>query len=271
MDHKAIGLNRQQSGEITAQQIRENYLRVVEQIKESAILVGRDPSSVRVVVVTKGHPLESILAAIDAGIRIFGENYADEAAAKILAIGAQGTSKGQLLHQFRVSPGLEWHMIGHVQSRKAALIVEHFDWLHSLDSLKLAERLNRFAGQSVRRLPVLLECNVSGEKSKFGWPAWQEDHWSDLENDVETLLGLPHLEVRGLMTMAPFFDELEAARPFFQRLRRLRDYLSTRFPQTDWRELSMGMSADFNVAVQEQATIVRVGTAIMGARPRRQS
>jgi len=266
MDHQDLGLTHQQLRENLAREIQANYHRVVEQIEESATLVGRDPSTVRLVVVTKSHPLESILAAMDAGIRIFGENYTDEAVAKILAIGGEGDPKGQPGQDLRPSAGLEWHMIGHVQSRKAALVVEHFDWLHSLDSLKLAERLNRFAGQSNRRLPVLLECNVSGEESKFGWPAWQEDHWSDLDRDFEALLDLPSLEVHGLMTMAPFFDEPEPARPFFQRLRRLRDYLATRFPQADWRELSMGMSGDFCVAVQEHATILRVGTAIMGAR-----
>jgi len=266
-----IRLKRLQSDETIVRNIRENYSRVIEQIGESANLVGRDPASIRLVVVTKGHPVESILAAIQAGAHIFGENYADEAVAKILSLGADGISKKKPLGDSTTPLALEWHMIGHVQSRKAALIVEHFDWLHSLDSLKLAERLNRFAGLSKRRLPVLLECNVSGEETKFGWPAWQEDHWPDLDADIEALLSLPNLVVRGLMTMAPFFDEPEPARPYFQRLRRLRDYLARHFPQADWSELSMGMSGDFGLAVQEQATIVRVGTAIMGPRPLRQA
>lgn len=233
--------------------IRANYLRVVEQIDKAARSVGRDPASIRLVVVTKGHPLEAVQRAVQAGIRLFGENYVEEGRAKKQA--------------FAPEDQLEWHMIGHVQSRKARWVCESFDWLHSLDSLKLAQRLDRFAGELQRRLPVLLECNVSGEETKFGWPAWQEQLWENLAQEVSSLATLPNLEVRGLMTMAPFFTEAEPARPYFKRLRRLRDFLARRLPQASWDELSMGMSGDFPVAVQEGATIVRVGTAIMGERP----
>jgi pyridoxal phosphate enzyme (YggS family) len=158
-------------------------------------------------------------------------------------------------------------MIGHVQSRKARLVAEHFDWLHSLDSVKLAGRLDRVCVELDRRLPVLLECNVSGEESKFGWPAWDENNWPELLEPVSAILAMPGLDVRGLMTMAPFLDEAEQARPFFRRLRLLLEYFTGQFPQARWEELSMGMSADFPVAVQEGATLVRVGTAIMGERP----
>ncbi len=162
---------------------------------------------------------------------------------------------------------LEWHMIGHLQSRKARLVCEHFAYLHALDSLKLAERLDRFAAELGRKLPVLLECNVSGEQTKFGYPVWHEDSWQELAGGILPVYWiLPHLQVRGLMTMAPFFDEPEPARPYFQRLRRFQAFLMKYFPQADWAELSMGMSGDFTVAVQEGATLVRVGTAIMGAR-----
>lgn len=233
--------------------IRANYWKVIEQIDKAARSAGRDPASVRLVVVTKGHPLEAVRWAVQAGIHLLGENYVEEGRAKVQALAEESK--------------LEWHMIGHVQSRKAREVCESFDWMHSLDSLKLAQRLDRFAAQLQRRLPVLLECNVSGEETKYGWPAWQEQLWEPLAEQISSLLALPNLEVRGLMTMAPFFTEAEPSRPFFKRLRSLRDYLVRRLPQAGWEELSMGMSGDYPVAVQEGATIVRIGTAIMGTRP----
>jgi pyridoxal phosphate enzyme (YggS family) len=233
--------------------ILANYRQVLEQIEQSAGSVGRDPGLVRLVVVTKGHPVASVRQALDAGIRALGENYAEEGVVKKLALAGVN--------------GVEWHMIGHVQSRKAPLVCQHFDWLHSLDSLKLAQRLDRFAAQFGRRIPLLLECNVSGEQSKFGWPAWDEAGWQALIPEIAQVAELENLELRGLMTMAPFFDGPEPARPYFQRLRRLQEYFRQHLPQARWDELSMGMSGDFTVAVQEGATMVRVGTAIMGPRP----
>ncbi len=187
-------------------------------------------------------------------MRIYlGENYVEEAEPKITEL-----SKHE---------ALQWHMIGHVQSRKARAVCGLFDYLHSLDSMKLADRLNRMAGEMGIRLPVLLECNVSGEESKSGFPAWQEERWPELNNTLEKVTASANLEVRGLMTMAPFLPEAEMARPYFQRLRRLQAYLRNEFPQENWSELSMGMSADYEVAIEEGATLVRVGTAIMGPRP----
>ncbi len=233
--------------------IAASYQLVQEQIRQAARTVGRDPGEVRLVVVTKGHPADAIARAFAAGVRRFGENYAEEGVAKKQAL--SGVT------------GVEWHMIGHVQSRKAAVVSEHFDWLHSLDSLKLAVRLDRFCGANGRRLPVLLECNVSGEETKFGFSAWQEEHWPERIAEIAQIAALENLELRGLMTMAPFLPDPELARPYFQRLRRFREFLTEHLPWVEWRELSMGMSADFQVAVQEGATLVRVGTAIMGARP----
>jgi hypothetical protein len=233
--------------------ILANYRRVQEQIEQSACAAGRNPESVRLIVVTKGHPVGSVRQALDAGIRVFGENYTEE-----------GVAKKQALADVS---GVEWHMIGHVQSRKAPLVCQHFDWLHSLDSLKLAQRLDRCLAGSARRIPLLLECNVSGEQSKFGWPAWDEASWGALIPEIAQVAELENLELRGLMTMAPFFDEPEPARPFFQQLRRLQEYFRHHLPQARWDELSMGMSGDFTVAVEEGATMVRVGTAIMGPRP----
>ena len=232
--------------------IRANYQSVVERIGQAALAVGRDPRSIKLVVVTKGHPVEAVQAARAAGVRLFGENYAEEGVAKMQACAA--------------GDDLEWHMIGHVQSRKAGLVCQNFDWVHSLDSLKLAQRLDRFAAEFSRRLPLMLECNVSGEESKFGWSAWDETRWGALLPEISQIASLPNLELRGLMTMAPFFDDPEPARPYFRRLRRLQEFFAQQIPQAHWDELSMGMSGDFTVAVQEGATMVRIGTAILGPR-----
>lgn len=237
--------------------IRESYQSVLDQIETAARKSNRDPHEVRLVVVTKSQPLEVIQAAIEAGVRILGENYPEEAVTKIQSLMGQ--------------TGVEWHMIGHVQSRKARLVADHFALLHSLDSLKLARRLDRFAAEAGRVLPVLLECNVGGEESKAGWEASDESQWEALFPDVSAILGLPNLQVQGLMTMPPLETDPEDSRQYFQRLRQLRDRLASQFPGADWRELSMGTSADYFIAVQEGATLVRVGTAIVGARKYSQS
>ncbi|MDP1779712.1 MAG: YggS family pyridoxal phosphate-dependent enzyme, partial [Anaerolineales bacterium] len=157
-------------------------------------------------------------------------------------------------------------MIGHVQSRKAGLVAGNFNMLHSLDSLKLAARLERILGESGKILPVLLEFNVSREESKFGWPAWDETRWQDLLTEISEIIALPNLKVRGLMTMPPLGETPELSRPFFQKLKRLQEYLSAQFPQVDFSELSMGTSFDYEAAVEEGATFVRVGTALVGGR-----
>jgi PLP dependent protein len=233
-------------------EIRVRYLHVMQQVAAAARSAGREPASVRLVTVTKTHPLETVRAVIAAGARDLGENYAEEALEKIQAVGAVD--------------GLRWHMIGHVQGRKAELVAAHFELLHSLDSLKLAGRLDRFAGEAGRRLPVLLEVNVSGEASKFGYPAWDEEHWLALREEIRQIALLPNLEIRGLMTMPPYSEIGEESRPFFQRMRSLQVFLQEYFPQVTWNELSMGTSADFTVAIEEGATLVRVGTAILGTR-----
>jgi pyridoxal phosphate enzyme (YggS family) len=157
-------------------------------------------------------------------------------------------------------------MIGHVQSRKAALVARYFNFMHSLDGLRLARRLDSFCEQEGRTLPVLLEFNVGGEETKGGWPAWDESQWPKLLQDLSAVLALKHVKVLGLMTMPPLGETAEFSRPFFQRLRRLQDFLMRQFPQNAWAELSIGTSADYEVAVEEGATLVRVGTAIVGER-----
>ena len=237
--------------------IRENYQHTLDQIASAARKRDRNPDDIRLVVVTKTHPLETVQAAIEAGVRILGENYPEEGVMKIQSLAAQS--------------GVEWHMIGHVQSRKAKLVVDHFALLHSLDSLKLAQRLDRFASAGEHILPVLLEFNVGGEESKSGWDASDEVRWNALLPEVESILALPHLRVQGLMTMPPLETNPEEARGYFKRLKRLRDHLAAHFPEVDWRELSMGTSADYTVAVEEGATLVRIGTAIVGERRYKQS
>jgi len=232
--------------------IRENYNLTLDQIAEAARKSGRSSADIRLVVVTKSQPLDVVQAAIEAGVRILGENYPEEGVTKIQSLPHES--------------GVEWHMIGHVQSRKAKLVADHFELLHSLDSLKLARRLDRFAAESGRDLPVLLEFNVGGEESKSGWDASDDSRWDIFLPDVQSILDLPNLKVNGLMTMPPLETDPEHSRRFFQHLRLLRDHLISVFPQVDWRELSMGTSADYPVAVEEGATLVRVGTAIVGAR-----
>ncbi|MCL4528245.1 MAG: YggS family pyridoxal phosphate-dependent enzyme [Chloroflexi bacterium] len=238
--------------------IRERYLHVLDNISVAADKVGRNPESIRLVVVTKTQPIEVVQAAIEAGAKTLGENYAEEAVEKILALESQSA-----VNQYAV----EWHMIGHVQSRRAQLVAEHFALFHSLDSLKLAQRVDRFAGEVGRTLPVLLEFNVGGEESKSGWLASDEARWPDLLSDVNAIAALTNLEIRGLMTMPPLTIRSIAARAYFQRLRRLRDFLVERVPQTSWTELSMGTSSDYSIAVEEGATLVRIGQAILGPRP----
>lgn len=233
--------------------IKENYRGVLGRIASAARSVDREPDSVQLVVVTKGHPVERVQAVVEAGAPLLGENYVEEAQPKIDALSYQAN--------------IEWHMIGHIQSRKAKPVVENFDWVHSLDRMKIAMRLNLFSGELNRKLPVLLELNVSGEESKYGWPAWDDDKVRELLGAVREILEFPYLQVRGLMTMAPYLAEPEAARPYFKRLRQIQQILTEAYPHADWRELSMGMSADFEIAIQEGATIVRIGTAILGDRP----
>jgi len=232
--------------------IRERYLQTLDEIATAARSAGRDPAQVRLVVVTKSQSVEVTRAAIEAGARMLGENYPEE-----------GVMKLQSMPQFSA---VEWHMIGHVQSRKAQLVAENFNLLHSLDSLKLAKRLDRFCAEAGRTLQTFIEFNVGGEQSKAGWDAWDEARWPALLEEIAAVIALPNLQVRGLMTMPPLGETAEFSRPYFQKLKRLQGYLTSQFPLVDFSELSMGTSTDFKVAVQEGATLVRVGTAIVGPR-----
>jgi hypothetical protein len=230
-----------------------NVAKIKDRIAAAAIHAGRDPAEIALVAVTKTQPPEVVRAAAEAGLTDFGENRIEEAAPKMLALGGAA---------------LRWHMIGRVQSRKAGDVARAgFALVHSVDSLRLAERLSRFAAEAQRVQPILLECNVSGEASKAGFPAWGGGaDWEALWPDWEKILALPGVGVRGLMTMAPILPEADAARPYFRRLREMRDAARAHLPHGEWAELSMGMTDDFEAAIAEGATTVRIGRALFGER-----
>ena len=233
--------------------IEQRLDQVNKRISKAALSSGRKAGEITLVVVSKFQPVNVIDAAIAAGIRRFGENYPEETLAKI--------------PQLKSTTPVEWHMIGHLQSRKARIVVDNFTMLHSLDSFSLAEKLDRLLVERGKKLTALLEFNVGGEESKSGWPAWNENHWPDLVPEISKILAMQHLQISGLMTMPPLIVDVEKTRPFFQKLRRLQEYLSVTFPERQFTELSMGTSADFEIAIEEGATIIRVGQAILGSRP----
>ena len=201
------------------------------------------------IAVSKGRNPQAIRSAYRAGVREFGENRIEEALPKIEALDDLSD--------------VRWHMIGHIQSRKAQDVIGRFAMIHSVDRVKLARRLDRFAGKAQQRLPVLLECNVSGEASKEGWDMARPEGWPESTRELVQVAALPGLEVLGLMTMAPVSEEPEAVRPIFRRLAELARQMQAAGPGR-WTELSMGMTDDFEVAIEEGATMVRIGRAIFG-------
>jgi pyridoxal phosphate enzyme (YggS family) len=233
--------------------IKDNLRRVESHIAHAAEKAGRNRQDVQLIAVTKLMPLEVIQAGIEAGLRVFGENYPEQAAEKIAAL--------------ETNFDLTWHMIGHIQSRKTNTVCEYFDWVHSVDRMKIAKYLDRYCQENDRVMPILIEVNLSGEESKSGWKAWDENRWPDLVPHFEKLAQFSNLEIRGLMSMPPFFDDSELTRPYYQRLRRLQGFLSEQLPDISWGELSIGTSFDYDVAVEEGATMVRLGTTLFGPRP----
>jgi len=225
--------------------ISSNVSLIRQRMEVACARCGSDPQSVRLMAVSKTVAPERIRQALDAGVTLLGENYVQEAREKIPAIGHVA----------------EWHMIGHLQTNKVKYVVNLFDWIHSVDRLELARELDKRAGQNNRRLNVLIEVNVSGEESKSGIEQTQA---LELVRQVSLL---PHINLRGLMTMPPYSDNPENSRPYFQALRKLRDDISAAdIPGIRMDELSMGMTDDFEVAIEEGATIIRVGRAIFGNR-----
>jgi PLP dependent protein len=227
----------------------ENLERIEARIAMACREAGRPRTEIALMAVSKVHPASAILAAEALGIRIFGENRVQEFQEKSVVLGASTT-------------GAEFHLIGHLQSNKAARAAELFSSIDTLDSLALAERLNQAATRLGRRLPVLIEVKLSHEPSKAGVLP-DSDELSLL---LEGLPGLTALELRGLMTVPPYLRDPVAVRPYFAQLRKLRDQLAAGHPRLSFAELSMGMSHDFAAAIAEGATQVRIGTALFGAR-----
>ncbi|MFO8037170.1 MAG: YggS family pyridoxal phosphate-dependent enzyme [Anaerolineales bacterium] len=231
--------------------IAGNLNKVKQEIITTARAAGRDPEQIKLVVVTKEKSANTVKRVVEAGVNKIGESYVQEAVFKM-----------DLLSDFDI----EWHMIGTIQRGKVKHVAYRFDFLHSLDRYEIAKDLNEAARENDRVLPVLLECNVSGQKSKHGWPAWEEDRWDVLADDLAPVMEMKNLKIWGLMTMAPYFQDPERSRPIFRKLKQLQGYLSERFEDHDLEELSMGMSSDYHIAVQEGATILRIGSAIVGPR-----
>ena len=223
--------------------ITENLEQVREQIAGAAAKVGRAAGEIELVAIAKTHPAEKVREAIEAGQTLFGESRVQEARAKIPELPSN----------------LRWHFVGHLQKNKIRHALPLFEMIHSVDSLELAHEMNRIAEEQGMHPRVLLEVNVAGEGSKFGFSP------DKLGDQMESLLALPRLSILGLMTIPPLSKEAEAPRKYFVQLRELRDRLQTEF-HVDLAQLSMGMTEDFVVAVEEGATLVRVGTAIFGQR-----
>ncbi len=236
---------------LTAADIRTNIEDVQARMAQAAARAGRSPDTVTLVAVTKTFPPACIEAAYEAGLRHFGENRVEEFEGKIA-----GTAIAHL-------PGMTWHMIGSIQSRKTASVAEHFGVAHSVDRFKIARRISDRAAELDRRLDLLIEVNTSGEQSKHGYDA---DALDLIEADLHQMLNLPAVRVCGLMTMAPYMAEEAVIRQAFRDLRMVRDTLEARIPGIGLPELSMGMSGDFEIAIEEGATIIRVGSALFGAR-----
>jgi len=214
----------------------------MEKIEEAARKIGRDPNEIKLVTVSKTVEVARIMEAIEAGVSILGENYVQEAQKKIEEIGRP----------------VSWHFIGHLQTNKAKYAIRLFDMIHSLDSVPLAEELNRRAEQADRVMEVMIEVNLSKEATKFG---------TDEEvvvNLAKRIQNLNHLSLEGLMTMPPYFDSPELSRPYYIALRELKEKMVKE--GVPMKDLSMGMSNDFEIAIEEGATYVRVGTAIFGPR-----
>jgi pyridoxal phosphate enzyme (YggS family) len=227
--------------------IADRVAAVRERIARAAERASRPPGDVTLVAVSKTHPPETVRAAFAAGVRDFGENRVQEAEPKIAATADL------------VASGLRWHMVGHLQSNKARKAAGLFGFIQSVDSFELGERLARAGAEAGRPVCVLVQVDLAGEETKFGLPE------AELMPVLEALRGREGLRVEGLMVLPPLFDDPEEVRPYFRRLRLLRDRAQAA-GTLEGRELSMGMSHDFEAAVEEGATIVRVGTAIFGER-----
>ena len=235
---------------MTDTQLIENISRIYRRISHAAIRAGRKPEDIKLIAVTKTISIQQIKEAIDAGLRIFGESKVQEAQKKVTS------------DELRVmSNGIQWHLIGHLQKNKAKTAVELFEMIHSVNSLELAEIADKHAQKTGKTQKILLQVKLSRETSKYGI---LKDNLFELIKEISEM---KNLSIRGLMTIPPFFENPESARPYFSELRTLRDNINElRVTSHELRELSIGMTNDFEVAIEEGATMVRIGTAIFGER-----
>ena len=235
-------------------QLADNLDHVRSRMHAAAVRAQRDAATVTLVAVSKGQPAATLQAAYELGLRDFGESYLEEALPKIAAVEAWLTRRGA------VHDPIRWHLVGHLQSRKAASAMGPFALVHSVDRIKIAHKLAQVAQRHRTQLPILLEVNVAQEHSKYGFAC------DDVVPAVAAIASLSTLRITGLMTIAPLVEEPERARPVFRQLRLLRDTLRVEFPAVCWDHLSMGMTDDFEVAIEEGATLVRIGRALFGER-----
>lgn len=233
--------------------IRSNYESISERIQGAAYRSGREAHEIRLVAVSKKQPVEKIIYARELGIYDFGENYPEETKVKIEAITNQAGS-------------ISWHMIGHLQSRKAKLVAAQFSFIHSIDNLHVVQVLSSELEKSNRTIKGLLELNLSGEMTKTGFPAWSPDLLLETMDSIRSLTLFRRINLIGLMTMPPISDNPEDSRPFYKTLREISEQFSTTFPDQRWSVLSMGTSFDFEVAIEEGASMVRIGEALFGPR-----
>ncbi|MBI2180148.1 MAG: YggS family pyridoxal phosphate-dependent enzyme [Deltaproteobacteria bacterium] len=225
--------------------VADNYHKILDRINEAAGKCGRRAQEIKVLGAAKSQSVESVRAAIAAGVSLIGENYVQEAQQK----------------KAQITQSVEWHMIGHLQRNKAKAAVEIFDLIETLDSVALARELEKQGKQIGKKIRALVEINLAGEESKSGIAK------VDLAPLLEAVAELEHVTVEGLMTVPPFREDPEAIRPYFRELRELKDkFNAQRIPHVDLQELSMGMTHDYPVAIEEGATIVRIGTALFGPR-----
>jgi len=231
--------------------IKERIDKIQERIDRAAQKTGRNSTEMELITVTKQKSAAIIKILLDNGISKIGESYLKEALFKI-----------ELLKDYQ----LDWYMIGNIQSGKELQIAKNFSEIHSVGRLRTAKELNKRAMQIERILPVYLEFNVSGEGTKHGWEAWKENRWENLLPEIEKITKYQNLKIKGLMTMAPYSINPEDSRPYFARLRNLGVYLQSIFPENNFSGLSMGMSGDFEVAIEEGATVLRIGSALVGSR-----
>jgi pyridoxal phosphate enzyme (YggS family) len=225
--------------------VAANYRTILSRMRDTALNCGRDPTEIKLLAAAKAQSANAIRAAIAAGVTLVGENYVQEAVEK----------------KRQISSAVEWHMIGHLQRNKAKTAVDLFDVIESVDNLALARELEKEGAQRDKIIRAFVEVNLAGEESKTGTPKNQ------LQSLLEAVAEMSHLGVEGLMTVPPYRENREEVRPYFRALRELRDELNQLcLPNVNLKELSMGMSHDYTVAIEEGATIVRVGTALFGPR-----